>query len=642
EFRKRRGYDLLKFLPVFSDRVVENPAVTKRFLWDMRRTIADLFAENYYGHFSELCREHGLFSAVEPYTGPFESLQSGASLGVVMGEFWAGSQGNPSVKVAASVAHIYGKTIVGAESFTAAPDHGRWQNDPYSLKALGDLMFCAGINRYTFHRYALQPWTNRWPGMTMGQWGIHFERTETWWNQGKPWIAYITRCEFLLQQGRPVQDAAYFDGQSAPVERRDGDPALPKGYDFDDVDADVLLHGATVKNGRLFLRSGANYSVLILPPGDINMTPQMLKCLRKLVREGATVVGPRPQHSPSLDDYPACDRRVGKITRELWGHCNGTTILGHKYGKGRIVWGESLSGIFEDQNLKPDFEFHSRDPGTRLAYTHRVAGDADIYFVSNQRHRFDSAACVFRVAGKTPELWDAQTGAIRAAPVWHEQDGRTSVRLNFDPAGSVFVVFRTAPRRDHLVSAEFQEAKPERAAKTPDFRIVRATYGYFADPQSWADITKKVKSRVGGGANSVPASNDFAGEDPAPNFPKQLRVEYNLNGSNYSAQANEGDSLTLPRSATVIRAFYGELDMTNRVMDVTKKLSSLVRHGRLGVRADNALAGGDPAKFLPKELRVEYRLDGAVGHAIVPENDMLTLPSAWNIGTPPGFELWMD
>ena len=159
--------------------------MSERFLWDVRRTIADLFAENYFGHFAELCRQHGLMNAVEPYTGPFESLQCGAPADVVMGEFWSGSQGHPSVKLAASIAHIYGKTIVGAESFTASPEHGRWQNDPYSLKTLGDLMYCQGLNRYIFHRYAMQPWTNRWPGMTMGQWGFHFERTETWWDAGK-------------------------------------------------------------------------------------------------------------------------------------------------------------------------------------------------------------------------------------------------------------------------------------------------------------------------------------------------------------------------------------------------------------------------------------------------------------------------
>ena len=643
EFRKLRGYDLLKFLPVFSHRVVDNPAVTERFLWDVRRTIADLFAENYYGHFSELCREHGLFSAVEPYTGPYESLQCGASLGVVMGEFWAGSDGEPSVKLASSVAHIYGKTIVGTESFTGAPDKAKWQNDPYTLKALGDLMFCQGVNRYTFHRYAMQPWTNRWPGMTMGQWGIHFERTETWWNEGKPWIGYVTRCEFLLQQGRPIQDAAYFDGQSAPVERRDGDPAMPKGYDFDAVDADVLLHGATVKNGRLMLASGANYAVLILPPSDINMTPQMLECIRKLVHEGATVVGPRPQHSPSLDDYPACDRQVRKIAAKLWGNCNGKTVREHKYGKGRIIWGEPLADIFASQNLQPDFEFRNDDPETSLVYTHRVDGDADIYFVSNQRHQFDSAECTFRVSGKVPELWDAETDTIRPAPIWHQEGGRTVVHLEFDPAGSIFVVFRHGPSPDHLVSAEFHQSKSAKPPKAPNLRILRASYGYFAPAsQSWIDITGKVKSLVAGGTHAVPANNDFAGDDPTPDIPKHLRVEYSLNGSDHTSEVNEGEDLTLPQSAMVIKASYGVLGTTNRTVDVTEKIASLVKGGQLRVRAETALAGSDPANLIPKELRVDYSLDGDVKHITVPENAMLVLPPASSIGQAPHFEVSMD
>ena len=346
EFQKRRGYDPLPFLPTFNRCVVDNPAVTERFLWDMRRTVADLFAENYYGHFSKLCQQHGLLSAIEPYTGPFESLQCGAPDDVVMGEFWAGSQGDPSVKMAASVAHIYGKTIVGAESFTGWPNDGRWQDDPYSLKPLGDLMFCQGINRYVFHRYAMQPWTNRRPGMTMGPFGINFERTVTWWDQGKAWINYISRCQFLLQRGRTVADAAYFDGQSVPVVMRAGNPALPTGCDYDAVDADVLLHGATVKNGRLALASGANYAVLILPPDDVNMTPSLLSCLSKLVRAGATIVGPRPQHSPSLEGYPECDKQVERTAEELWGPCDGKTVLDHDFGKGHVIWSKPLADVF--------------------------------------------------------------------------------------------------------------------------------------------------------------------------------------------------------------------------------------------------------------------------------------------------------
>jgi hypothetical protein len=508
EFRKRRGYDPLKYLPAFTARVVDNPAVSERFLWDVRRTIADLFAENYYGHFAELCHQHGLMNAVEPYTGPFESLQSGAPADIVMGEFWSGSQGNPSVKLAASVAHIYGKTIVGAESFTASPEHGRWQNDPYSLKPLGDLMYSQGLNRYVFHRYAMQPWTNRWPGMTMGQWGFHFERTETWWNQGKPWIDYITHCQFLLQQGRAVADAAYFTGESAPVEMRVGNPALPAGYDYDAVNADVLLHGATVKNGRITLASGASYAVLILPPDDVNMTPPMLECLRKLVRAGATVVGPRPHHSPSLADYPKCDQQARKIAGELWGRCDGSHVLENSCGNGRIVWNKALADVFAGQNLKPDFEFKSASEATHLAYTHRVAGETDIYFVSNQRRQFDSAECTFRVNGKVPELWHPDTGVIEPAPVWNAPAGRTAVRLDFEPAGSVFVIFRhAADGADHVVAVSSNASNKSSAG--PKLEIQRAIYN-ATDGTNGMDVTAKLSQLVRNGQLVVEAKTKFS------------------------------------------------------------------------------------------------------------------------------------
>ncbi len=549
EFQKRRGYDPLQFLPAFSRYVVDNPSVTERFLWDMRRTVADLFAENYYGHFAELCRQHGLMNAVEPYTGPFESLQCGAPADVVMGEFWSGSQGHPSVKMAASIAHIYGKTIVGAESFTAAPgaQTGRWQEDPYSLKTLGDLMYCQGLNRYVFHRYAMQPWTNRWPGMTMGPWGFHFERTETWWNQGKPWIDYITHCQFLLQQGRAVADAAYFTGESAPVEMRVGNPALPFGYDYDAINADVLLHGATVKNGRITLASGESYAVLILPPSDANLTPQMLACLRNLVRDGATVVGPRPQHSPSLADYPECDVEVKKVADELWGKCDGKTVLENSDGNGRIVWGKSLADVFAAQNLKPDFEFKG---DSQLAYVHRIADDgADIYFVSNQRRQFDSAECTFRVSGKIPELWHPDTGLIEPAPIWNVQAGRTTVRLNFEPAGSVFVIFRhAADDADHVVAARGNfSAEPSAAAK---LEIQRAIY-IATDGTGEMDVTAKLAGLARGGQLVVAASNDAFGRDPAAMHVKELRVDYTLDGKPGHAVVPENEILTLPATATI-------------------------------------------------------------------------------------------
>lgn len=530
EFKKRRGYDLLTFLPAFTGRIVDNPTASERFLWDVRRTIADLFAENYFGHFAKLCREHGLQNAVEPYAGPFDSLQSGAEADVVMGEFWAGSKGYSasSIKIASSIAHIYGKTIVGAESFTVFPEAGRWQNDPYSLKTLGDLMYCKGINRYSFHRYAMQPWTNRSPGMTMGQWGFHFERTLTWWSQGKAWIDYITRCQFLLQQGQAVADAAYFTGELPPPDLRVGTPSLPFGYEYDAVNSDVLLRGATVEDGRIVLPSGANYAMLILQPGEVTITPTMLQRLGRLVRDGATVVGPRPQQAPGLTDFPHSDALVQTLAAELWGKCDGTTVRESRVGKGRIVWGLSPAGIFAEQNLKPDFEFQAGTKTSRLAYTHRVAGETDIYFVSNQNTQAESAECTFRVSGKVPELWNAETATIRKAPLWREQDGRTIVSLAFEPAGSVFVIFREPSHgADHIVAAtQISAAKPAASAATLEIRTAR----YEAvDAAAGKDVTAQLAGLVKDGVLSIAVENTLF-SDAAPKQAKQLRVEFALDG----------------------------------------------------------------------------------------------------------------
>jgi hypothetical protein len=490
EFERRRGYDPLKYLPTYAGCTVQSPEVSRRFLWDMRRTIADLFADNYYGHFAELCRQHGLASDVEPYTGPYESLQCGEPEDTVMGEFWTGSQGDPSVKLASSVAHIYGKTIVGTESFTAGEDNARWQNDPYAQKTLGDLMFSWGVNRYYFHRYAMQPWTNRWPGMTMGPWGFNFERTITWWTQGKAWIDYLSRCDYLLQQGSRVVDAAYFDGESAPAEMPDTSPSLPPGYDYDAVDAEVL-QGATVKDGRITLASGASYAMLILPSDDSNMTPPVLECLRKLVNEGAVIVGPRPQRSPSLEDYPKCDAQVKKLARQLWGKCDGTNIQENDYGQGRVIWGKSLDKIFASQNLPPDFEVHGSTGASQLAFTHRSTGNADIYFVSNQRREFDSADCTFRVSGKIPELWHPDTGLIETAPVWRTKDGRTTVPLNFDPAGSVFVIFRRADNNaDHVVAAS-GDVSDSSLSQSPQWETITAADG-SPEIKAWSNGQAKL------------------------------------------------------------------------------------------------------------------------------------------------------
>jgi hypothetical protein len=648
EFKKRRGYDPVKFLPAFTGRAVDSPEASERFLWDMRRTISDLFAEKYYGHFTELCHAHGMLSAFEPYTGPYESLQVGASADLPMGEFWAGSSTpDQSVKLASSVGHIYGHNIIGTESFTAAPGaHGRWLDDPYSLKALGDQVFCTGINRLTFHRFAMQPWTNRWPGMTMGQWGTHFDRTSTWWEQGRAWIQYLTRCQFLLQQGHFVADAAYFDGEDAPNEMPAINPALPPGYDFDALSA-LALEKATVENGQLVLNSGMKYRVLILPSSVRTMTPQVLTKIHALVADGLTLVGAPPEASPSLEDYPRCDVEVKSLSHDLWGNCDGKTVKEHTFKNGTVIWGKSLAQVFEALNTPPDFAF-SDPQRSRLSFIHRAEGEADIYFISNQRDHFDHLDATFRVSGKIPEIWHPDTGVTEPAPVWHEENGVTTVPLQFDPVGSEFVVFRKAAVGDHPVATTIHGfASPETRTKPSKLVIHRAIYGVVpSPPPACVDVTARVKMMLTAGNQSIVADNNLAGTDPAPDTVKRLRVVFALNGRQQTNEVGEHETFTVAVGAKIIKAMYGDLPpapaTSSTNIDLTQKLASLVSDGSLNVEVDNDLAGGDPAFGTPKQLHVDYTLDGADKTVTVAENESLSLGNRLAIGSSPTYILRTD
>lgn len=465
DFQKLRGYGIRKYLPVFAGYVVDSPAVTERFLWDLRRTVSDLFARNYFGYFARLCHKHGMKSMVEPYTGPFDSMECGAGVDIPMGEFWTGTQGQASVHMAASVGHIYGQKIIAAESFTGFPEHGSWKEDPYSLKQLGDLAFSEGINRFVFHRYAHQPWMNRFPGMTMGQWGINLERTNTWFSLAKPWMTYISRCQFLLQHGRYVADVAYYTGESSPVVDRVGVPQLPKGYAFDAIDTDALLHLAKMRDSRLTLPDGVSYRVLVLPASDPEMTPDLLRKIRGFVEKGlCVVVGARPEHSPSLSDYPASEDQVKHLVDDLWGNCDGKSVTEHTLGKGKLVWDQPLNEVLTSLDVKPDMEF---DPAAPLLFIHRTTGDADWYFVANHSDTALRTKVTFRVSEKQPEFWWPGSGVMENAPVFVQSNQQTSIPISLEPAGSVFVVFRRPPAASHLARISVAGAPSQGVLTTP-------------------------------------------------------------------------------------------------------------------------------------------------------------------------------
>jgi hypothetical protein len=539
EFRARRGYDLLPFLPVVTGRVVSGLEVSERFLWDLRRTVSELVVENYAGHLHELAQAHGLRFTIEAYGGPCDDLPYGGQADEPMCEFWMGGGAFETCKGMASAAHIYGKPIVGAEAFTAA-DQERWRDHPGSIKGLGDRAFCDGVNRFVFHRYALQPWTeDRRPGMTMGPWGLHYERTQTWWEQSRPWHEYLARCQYLLRQGLFVADLCYLQAE-APPQGFVGHTRL--GYDWDECCAEAVLTRFAVKNDHLVLPDGMSYRVLVLADGRV-MTPPLLRRLKKLVESGATVLGPPPQRSPSLSSYPKCDEEVQALAAELWGDCDGQRITEHRFGRGRVVWGVAPEQLLAKSGLVPDF---TSDSGLR--YIHRRAGETELYFVANPRSQALKTVATFRVAGKVPEFWWPESGRIERAPMFEERNGTTSVLLPLGPSGSVFVVFRAPSRKaDPIVAVRRDGEELWSVAQKPAARFVvqKALYGVLTDPARTRDARERVQRLVDGGETSFQVARLAAGDDPAFGIVKTLTVEYRVGDLSASVSGTDPETVTL-------------------------------------------------------------------------------------------------
>ncbi len=633
EFKKRRGYDLLQFLPVFAGQIVESTEVTERFLWDFRRTVADMFAENYAGHMRELANKHNMKLAAENYgTGPFDDLQYGGMVDIPMGVHWM-HNGSPQgcTMLAASAAHTYGRKIVGSEAFTAGETGGnRWETDPYAFKRLGDLMFCAGVNKFIFHAGTLQRFPNLLPGLTFGKVGTQFSRTVTWWDNAAPaWFQYLARSQWLLQQGLPVADVCVLAGENAPPPTYGGStfPDVPKGYDFDLCSMDALLNRMTCRDGRLVMPDGMSYRLLMLPD-DTNMTPQVLRKIKELADAGATIVGPKPVRSPGYAGYPGCDEEVRQLADSLWRP---------QLDQGRGVSKQTARVALDALNLKPDFEAKGDRP--QIVHKHRRTPEAEIYFVSNQKYYPDAIEAAFRVSGRTPEIWDPETGVMEGVPLYREEGGRTIVPLRFGPAGSLFVIFR-APSGEHLVAAR---TTPE--AFKPTLEILKANYGYF-DPKGQPRVIDITGTKASG-IKRIMTPERFAGRDPAPGVRKHMLAQYTMDGV-FKSQAVPEDGVIempqLPDKFKTIRVLYGELTANpgsaDQAVDVTEKLNGLVKDGALSVKVNEELAGQAVFPSKPKEIRVEYRYNGRWNVAFIPEGQILDLPGDYEAeALPAAYEL---
>jgi len=523
EFTKRRGYDPLPWLPVMTGRVIGSLEMSERFLWDLRQTVSELVVENYAGRLRELAGQHGMRLSIEAYGGPFADLPYAGRADEPMCEFWMEPYGTAmeTCKEMSSAAHTYGKPIVGAEAFTST-DSERWRQHPATIKALGDQAMCDGVNRFVFHRYAMQPWTkpDRVPGMMMGPWGLHYERSETWWEMSRPWHEYLARCHYMLRRGLFAADICYLQPENAPQNYRGHER---HGYDFDNLSPEALLTRVSVKNGRLVLPDGMSYRVLALPD-TTEMTPRLLGKIKELVDAGATIVGKLPSKSPSLADYPQCDEEVRKLADEI-----------RATGKVKEI---SPEQALADMGVPADFTSDAN-----LRYIHRTDAGAEIYFVSNPRPYAVDAVGQFRVTGKQPELWRPERGKTESAAVYQETGGRTSVGLSLGPSESVFVVFRKAANdRDSIVSLT-RDGQP--IVGEPKITITKATYGVLDDPSRTRDVRAKAQEIVDRGEISFQVARLAEGDDPAFGIVKTVILEYTIEGKTYTATATDPEFIHL-------------------------------------------------------------------------------------------------
>lgn len=522
KFHQRYGYDPLPFLPVLTGRMVGGAEQSNRFLWDLRRLVADQVATEYVGGLRDLCREHGLKMWLENYGHfgfPSEFLLYGGNCDELSGEFWeSGDLGSIELRDASSAAHIYGKRQVFAEAWTGGP---MLLSTPWSLKRRGDWAMCQGINQFVLHVYIHQPWEDRQPGITAA-FGTEFNRHNTWFELSSGWIDYLRRCSVLLQAGVQVADVAYFIGEDAPKMTGTRQPELPPGYDYDYINADVLLNRAQVKSGQLALPDGMSYRVLALPSSE-TMRPETLAKIKSFVDSGLAVLGPLPSRSPSLQGYPACDVTVQKLAAEL---------------KGRVRTDGDIRAA-----LRGPPDVAGINPA-QILYTHRREGDADIYFLSNQADKPVQLMPTFRVTGKVAELWHPDTGAIERLASESSQ-GVTRVSFLLAARGSVFVVFRPSSKGFESLVSFTRNGQPVTPLlpRPSVIKIQKATFGVPGDVSHTRDVRNEVQALVNGGTTEFAVGKLNEGGDPAYQTVKTLVVEYTADNSPFKISAREPDDI---------------------------------------------------------------------------------------------------
>ncbi len=494
EFKKRRGYNPEPYFLTYAGRVVESVEISERFLWDLRRTCQDLVLENHAGFAKTYAHRNGLELTIEPYDMNFAGdLDLGAVADVIMAEFWSkqfGFDTHYAVIEATSIAHIKGAPVVGAEVFTSNNSQA-WQEYPWSMKDQSDWALAMGINRFVYHTFAHKPLGDEFrPGMTMGQYGVHWDRGQTWWPMVNAYHAYISRCSHMMQQGQAVSDILYLTPEGAPMvftapkDALEENGSIPdkKGYSFDGCSPLMLMEKADVENGKIIFPGATSYEIMVLPNFK-TMTPQLLEKISSLVEKGAKIIGQPPLKSPSLVNYPDCDHQVRTMSEKLWGSLNVPNQMSErKYGKGTIYWGGELNNhdsvslyptykhtaqLLSQINIGEDFSSANQT----IRYGHRKTADKDIYFVANRTDSYQTTECTFRAIGE-PEIWIGTTAETRKLIDYKIENGNgtTTIPLEFHPYESFFVVFSKNKK-------SVKHSSDERTANFPVFSEIKTLNG---------------------------------------------------------------------------------------------------------------------------------------------------------------------
>ena len=508
EFEKRMGYSMIPYLPVLDGLTVRDRNVTSRFLYDYRRLQSDLIIENHYALTRKICEEHGVGFVAEAagpgwpiHNCPFESLKSSGSLTFPRGEFWHLPSNNEFwnsirrtrqgthylvdlqvVKGVASASHIYDRKYVEAEAFTGTH---LWNEGPGDLKPTADRAFCEGLNRINFHTWPHTPPEAGTPGWVYA-FGTLINEHRIWWPMAKPWMEYLGRCSFMLQQGDFVGDVLYYYGDSVPnfVPAKRAEPGPGPGYDYDVTNTEVLLESLGVEDGKLVLPHGPSYEVLVLPDAD-HMQPEVLEKLEVLVSEGATMAGPKPVRSHGLLDWEERDRQVRLLADRLWGDPRGGRTW-NDFGKGRVYHGRDVRSILLEKGIRPDFDFVGNAENRALDFIHRKLEGVDLYFIRNTTADPIFGTSIFRRQGKEVWCWDPATGTMYRSLTSSGRQGTTRLALTLDPYGSLFVVFSGGPEKDsrEQVTVDGERIFPLENPLAPGFNPFRVENGemIFLEP----------------------------------------------------------------------------------------------------------------------------------------------------------------